>query len=259
MPPDRFAQKWLQIETSHDALSASRSATSFRGSGRLAAEFVRSSDAVIHPPALWLGALLATAGSLTLALASTVFLPTTDAVPRYGLFVLLQPCAGKLRDDGAWWCRVSVGRDLAWLQRRAPSALLQPTEPARHHQCQALRPATPGYSPRLTSDTVPPLLTLEWPCPSVLLVLCLHSCSVVRSLGLAVPPWWGDLWRRSSCGASEQCLLIGDTEACHRTCTGANGCDDNSPVCDAALKVCRSCFAGKTRCVLLAVPRRHAV
>lgn len=48
-----------------------------------------------------------------------------------------------------------------------------------------------------------------------------------------------------SCNTGEQCLLIGDTEACHKSCTGTNGCDDNSPVCDGSLKVCRSCFPGE--------------
>lgn len=48
-----------------------------------------------------------------------------------------------------------------------------------------------------------------------------------------------------ACKSGEQCLLVGDTAACHKNCTGTNGCDDNSPLCDKALKVCRACFPGE--------------
>ena len=70
LPPDRFRAKGLQIETSHKTTPGLHlvSATSFRGlrlSRQVEVRPGSSADAVIHPPALWPGALLATAGLLT--------------------------------------------------------------------------------------------------------------------------------------------------------------------------------------------------
>lgn len=70
LPSERFRENGLQIETSHKTTPGLHlvSATSFRGLRLTKYVEVRpggSADAVIRPPALWPGALLATAGLLT--------------------------------------------------------------------------------------------------------------------------------------------------------------------------------------------------